>query len=668
MIDLSKLADEIRAGQRIPVSFTLDGVPASLERRDETATDVGWDVRYDVAGAPIDVTLHLRRDEPFDLLHFSADLHVRQACQARLGDVRIAELRVEHPDPDVGVTLRTSTGGTVKHYSHSSFPPCCFQIDDRLLRGHDIARFQDDTGRGSNEILPIWLYGLADSGMWFAPRWQGTWALEVHRLPEYTSILLSLHRLDFIPRAGERIELPEMTVGAYRGDLADGCNRIRRVIAERYLPEIGGERPQPPLAYQMLGGHPDWMSEPGIHEEVDAALGLGCESFTFSSFWQFDTGFKDRGNWWDLMGPYRPGPSRFPEGTQRLADHLADGGARLGLWVDPRIGLDSGQIDAHRDVLLFFDADAWEQEARGKYNPISYDINIQPLIDLSRPEGRQCLAGILDRMVDEHHARWIWYDLNDDPSLFHFVPNEHRDRRGLLELRYFQGMDEVMTALRKRHPDVWIEMCASGGRMINLAVLAYSHSLWITDYTGGDPDIAGAIRTGANCFLPAVCNHQSYYPPDRRDEGERPGETHALAHFAGVFGLSHGLMFYDEEDLALLERMGRVWTQHVRPVLGGDFYLLRPQATSRDDWEAWQFHDPDTGQGVVCVRRYSQSTVAEDTLTLRGLLAGATVDHETLLGDAETSTDGADLTLRFAEGPAVLIAYRAGVATRETTE
>jgi alpha-galactosidase len=655
MLALEKLIARIRNGEVIPVSLRLDGRPARI-RLIEAEEGV---LAYDVAGAKLRVQLRMDRDAEADMLRLAATIKAGDSVDCRVSHVRILDLRVDHDDHDVGATLRTWTGGTVKHYTAGGFPPAPFRIADHFLRGHDIAHFREDAGRGSNRWMPIWLYGQDEGGIWFGPEWQGCWELEVYRLPESSSLLLGLPGLDFRPEAGEEIPLPTVAVGTYTGDLQDGGNRIRKVIGERYLPDIGDQRPEPPMCYQVLGGHPDWMSDPKVFEEVEVAAQLGAETFTWSSFWQFALGFNaEDKNWWDLMGPYAPHQSRFPEGIEPLAEACEKHDMRLGLWVDPRFGLSSGEaMEEVRDRLLFFDEDAWEAEARKKYNELSYEINVQPLIDLARPKGRELFLSILKRMVEQYAARWIWFDMNTDPAVFHFIPNESPDRQGLLELQWYQGLDAVMEQFRAEHPDVWIEWCASGGRMINLAVCRYSHSHWITDYVGPDPDIANAIRAGANTILPAVCNHQSFYLDQRQMDNDEPISVEtALAHFAGCFGLSQGLREYPQKDLAVLERMAQVW-KGIRHLLSGDFYLLQPQAESRDAWEAWQFHRWDLGEGIACIQRLRDSDESAKALKLRGC-QGRSVQVEPLAGDATVTAFGDELTIELADDRAVLVRYR----------
>ncbi len=641
LCDIAALEQQILDGGACPISFTVDDRPAQLSPADANLT-------YCVDGTPLRVALTLEHDVAHALLRWSFVLRCDGEFKCRISNVRIGDIRVDHPDIDAATTLRCFTGGTAKHYSHNGFPPCCFKVTDHVMRGHDIFRAYDDTGRGSNECLPIWLYAQDGDGIWFGPEWQGTWNLELHRLPEYTSILFSLPYLDFVMTAGEEIHLPAFVVGAYSGDLQDGGNQVRRVIRQRYLPDCAGRAPRARKVYQTLGGHPDYLSDPSIREEIDIAARLGADAFVHCSFWQFPVGWENSGRkWWHHMGNYSAPENRYPNGIKNVADYMRKKGMDLGLWIDPRIGLQSDALDGARDVLLFFD-EAFEDEARRKYNDISYDINIQPLIDLSRQEGRDYLLDHLEHMVTDCHAKWIWYDLNDDPYVFHLRPHESVDRRGVLELQYFQGMDAVFNEFRMRHPDVWIEMCASGGRMINLAVLAYSHSLWLTDYTGPDADIASCIRTGANAILPAALNHQSFYL-DKATQAAGANET--LAHIAGHYGVSQGLIDYPEDVLQVLQSTGDAWSR-VNHCYDGDFYMLTPFAQSRADWQAWQFHDPGSGNSVICIQRLRDCDKTAAVILPRIPIPD---QLEQLVGDATIKPIGRQVQIDFGTERSVLL-------------
>jgi alpha-galactosidase len=149
------------------------------------------------------------------------------------------------------------------------------------------------------------------------------------------------------------------------------------------------------------------------------------------------------------------------------------------------------------------------------------------------------------RFVDEYQADWLWFDLNTDPRPLFWDHYEESDRRGIAELGYYRGFYRVLDTLRDRYPNVWIECCANGGRLIDLAMLRRCHSIWKNDYVGywgigqePDADISRSLTNGINCFLPAVYVHSGFYLPEEviLDDTAIMDEYHYLSHFAGSRG------------------------------------------------------------------------------------------------------------------------------------
>ncbi|MFP4580598.1 MAG: alpha-galactosidase [Candidatus Sumerlaeia bacterium] len=665
MLNIQKLAEKIADGQLIPISLFADNRPVSFECTGKRETTDGFIVSLQAKEIPLTIALKGNYEAANDLLRFQAHLYARDNITKPIDHVKILDLNVDHADINEPTWLRTFTAGAVKCYSHDLFPPCLFRVEDILMRGHDLKRLWDFTGRGSNQYMPLWFYYYPDrDGFWFAPEWQGSWDLLVHRLPEYTNLGLQLQYMHFDMHQGEEISLPPMVLSGYKGSIEDGSNHLRRVLKDSYLPDIGDKRPEPLMAYQVLGSHPNYLAGESLYREADLAEKIGCETFTFASMWQYDAdpskGLEESADtsshWWEMMGDYTPG-DRFGENIKDFSDYLTQRGMRLGLWYDHRLGLQAESLPKARDVLLEFDP-VFEQEVRKHNNPLSYDINVNPTVDLSREAGRQYVLDTLERLVTEYGARFIWYDYNTNPRTFYFDCNEASNRRGLLELKFYQGLDQVMAEFRRRHPDVWVEFCASGGRMLNIAILRYSHSLWITDYTGSDCDQAFAIRTGANLLFPAVYNHQSYYMRKDTKEKKLPvAPEDMLAHFAGSCGVSQGLVLDTDEQIAGLIEMAGLFKQ-VRHYLEGDYYMLLPQATDKNAWEACQFHLPEKGEGIAIILRLEESETREGKIKLRGIGDQAPAQIEILSGDAKCEARGNELILEFAEGcRATLIKY-----------
>ena len=192
--------------------------------------------------------------------------------------------------------------------------------------------------------------------------------------------------------------------------------------------------------------------------------------------------------------------------------------------------------------------------------------------------------------------------------------------------------------------------------MINLAVMRYSHSCWITDYVGTDPDICAGIRGGANELFPAVHNHQSFYFPKECEDAKAEFPTAAvLAHFAGVLGVGQWLCRVSECHLDEFARLVRRYGE-VRDYLKGDYYRLI-RAVDRRGWEAWQFHDPERGAGILIVLRLSENTQSGIHFSLRGFFASLPPQVRVIEGTAHVSVEKSDVTLDLKTSRACLLHY-----------
>jgi alpha-galactosidase len=654
MKTITQVVEQIVLGELVPVAFRLAGQPVLLSlHRHRSLADGSQLLTYHVAAQPLQLSLTLVHDAPRNWLRLQANLAVTGQLSGRISELRIFSLLLPHADDPV-TTLRVFGGGSARSYTHDHFPPTTFLVHDQRLRGHDVVQLEEDTGRGSNDHLPLFVYGDTESGLWCGPEWQGSWRFRLQRMPGHSHLSLCLHNLDAQLYQGEEIPLPAVAIGSYQGDLGAGCNQMRRVMRECYLPDLNGIEPTPPVSYQVLAGERQVLAlDDQLLNEVDRAAEIGCQYFTLCSLWQYRRSQPgEHLMWWNVMGRMQPDADRFGDRFQDLVDRIRGHGMRLGLWIDPRVAADSPWAEREADVLLHASPAQAAAVASG-YDPIGHDINQAPLLDLSRAAGRAVLLQWLETMVALGAER-IWYDLNTDPRLYHFVPNETENRRGLLELRYFQGMDQVMAEFRRRHPGIWFEMCASGGRMLNLAVLRHSHSFWITDYTGADPDIAAGIRAGVNLALPAVCNHQSIYLRKELAGDEVP-DLHELAcHCNGHLGVGPDLWRQSAAVLAAMQQVIAVYRAQAE-LLRGDYHRLSPVPSGREQLDAWQYHDPQTGAGLIGVQALSEHALVEELLCPLGVAAGT--DLQAVLGDAAVSWQDGQLRIAWAEQRLVLLRY-----------
>ena len=226
------------------------------------------------------------------------------------------------------------------------------------------------------------------------------------------------------------------------------------------------------------------------------------------------------------------------------------------------------------------------------------------LLDLGNPKAREWLTDHLDRVIREQGIDLYRQDFNMDP-LDCWRNNDAPDRQGVTENLHVQGYLAFWDALRKRHPGLVIDSCASGGRRNDLETMRRAVPLHPTDYNYGDLPVKQAFHHSLFHWIPYFGSNT--VPVDRVDPyAFRSG--HALSVVLG----------YDlrrkDLDYALLRKLSDE-KQLVAPYYYGDYYPLLPYSVKQDRWIGWQFHRPDRDDGLIEVFRRPES--GEQTRLLR---------------------------------------------------
>lgn len=192
------------------------------------------------------------------------------------------------------------------------------------------------------------------------------------------------------------------------------------------------------------------------------AAGLGAELFVIDDGW-----FAGRKDESAGVGDWTPDPTAFPDGLQPLADEVHALGMRFGVWVEPEaVSPDSDLFRAHPDWIY-----QWPTRPRTLARQTH-------MLALSRPDVRTYLVEALDALLSSAPIDALKWDLNRPLT-------EASDGvgNGSVWLGHVEGFYEVLDRVRARHPDVWIESCASGGGRADLGVMARTEWVWPSDNT-----------------------------------------------------------------------------------------------------------------------------------------------------------------------------------------
>jgi len=428
-------------------------------------------------------------------------------------------------------------------------------------------------GRPSNGAFPFFNVQYGDEGLITAIGWSGQWRATLDRSAAGPSTLRAgMEKISLKLHPGEKIRSPRILILPWKGDRFAAHNRFRRLILFEYAPRHNDRPLALPVALQCFdrysGTRPDWATEAGQLRAVRDAYNVGCDMHWLDAAW-FEGGFPNGvGNWFCA-------PQRFPNGLKPVSDACHQLGLNFILWFEPERVAPGSQIAREHPEFVF------GGEKGG-------------LFKLGDPAARAWLNDLLSRRITEFGLDAYRNDFNIDPLQF-WREADAPDRQGLTEIRYVEGQYALWDDLLAKHPGLFIDNCASGGRRIDLETCRRSVPLWHSD-TGCSPGHADWNQThlcGLSLYLPlfGACAWT-----------DGPYELRSTA----TAGLICQFPVLDDQFSAEAARAALAEVRENQKYWYGDFYPLTPCALGPRALVAWQLHRSDLDSGIVLAFRRSE--------------------------------------------------------------
>ena len=448
-------------------------------------------------------------------------------------------------------------------------------------------------GRGSDTCWPYFNIDWGAEGAIVAVGWPGQWGATFARdAARGLRIQAGQEQTHFKLLPGEEVRGPLMVVQFWQGDWIKAQNVWRRWMVAHNLPRLEGRLP-PPL---LSAGSSNQMNEmQNATEEnqiqfIDGYLDNGVPV----TFWWMDAGwYPFQGGWWNT-GTWEPDAKRFPRGLRAITDHAHRRGVNSLVWFEPE--------RVHPGTWLYLNHPEWLLGKDGD----------QKLLDLGNEAARHWVIEHTDKVMREQGIDIYRQDFNVAP-LGYWRAQDAPDRQGITEIKHVTGYLAFWDELRRRHPGLLIDTCASGGRRNDLETLRRSVPLHKSDMEYPNLTAKQTQFHGLALWVPFF--GAPVYPADRVD----------------VYGFRSGLSLltglgYDTRrndlDYALLRKLVAE-RDEVVPNYYGDYYPLTPWSAEPEAWVAWQFDRPEEGKGVVQAFRRPRSWYESARFRLRGLDPGA---------------------------------------------
>lgn len=241
---------------------------------------------------------------------------------------------------------------------------------------------------------------------------------------------------------GEELEIPEIIYYEVRNRTDLDCYKLHNYINNTY------PRREMPVIFNTWLYKFEKIDFDNVAAQIPRAQELGVEYFVI------DAGWFGQGNFWACRGDWDENMTEAFQGRMReLSDLVRAHGMKFGFWLEVETaGADAGILSTHGD--LYF-----------RYGN-SY------FLDFANPKACEYMIEKVSSLVKKYDAKFIKFDFNQDLPV---------DVNQEAFATYFKGFHHFAVSLRKAHPDLYMENCASGGLRMSLAGCIDFDSYWLSD-------------------------------------------------------------------------------------------------------------------------------------------------------------------------------------------
>ncbi len=502
------------------------------------------------------------------------------------------------------VTFRRNAEGefALNHNTGSPCTPTDYRPFRDVLAPGATKRITTSGGRPTNSDLPYFNIEWPGEGVIVVLGWPGQWAAEFSRDQANGLRVVGGQELTHLRlHPGEEIRSPLVVLQFWKGDRIRSQNVWRQWMIAHNTPYPAGKYPTPHMAACSSHQFAEMINADDASQKlfVDRYL----EEKLPLDYWWMDAGWYPNTSGWPNTGTWEVDRKRFPGGLRSITDHAHSKGVRSIVWFEPeRVTPGTWLYETHPEWLLGKDGE-------------------QKLLNLGNPEARKWLTDHVDGLLKSEGIDLYRQDFNVDP-LSYWRANDAEDRQGITENHHVTGYLAYWDELRRRHPKMLIDTCASGGRRNDIETLRRAVPLLRSDWLL-EPTSQQCHTYGIASWIPAYGTGINQF--------DAYGFRSTMCPYINAC--------YDmrnrEADWDAVRRLIGEW-KSINPYYSGDYYPLTPYSAENDVWMAWQFDRPDLGEGMVQVFRRPNSIYESARLKLHGLDPAA---RYSVLGEIRTGKE-----------------------------
>lgn len=518
------------------------------------------------------------------------------------------------------------------------------------------------SSRGGKSVDTIPFFDLCQDGAGLigGVGWPGRWAITAERISQSAVVLTAgMTVTHLVLKPGEKIRSPRILLMPWEGDWVEAHNRLRRHNLAYHTPHYHGKPVEVPICHGGWGG----MKQETAVKLMDQIV---SEHMEYDAFWM-DAGWygPDREvdeyqvfgeeDWFLYAGDWRENKTAHPNGLAAISREAHKRGLKYLLWYEPeRVVIGTPLSQAHPEWIIGDRGDTFGGHRDRPY--VRYG-----LFNFGDPAARAWMTDWISSQISEIGIDIYRQDCNDFDLAYFWDSVDVADRRGMTEIRYVEGLLEFWDELRRRHPDLILDVV----QRVDLDTMTRAVDLSRSDYPiapDSDP-IGNQVATQGLAFwrphfgtLITTLPENTYH----MRSAFSPGLAFAITDLNGTreqLGLYAQREFPFAWGRRMMEQLRRA-----RPYYYGDYYPLTISSINRNtlfgspfayaepvsslertEWFGYQMHREDLGEGMVMVLRRQESPYGSAQLVLRGLKPEAVYEIEDVDNKQVRSFLGAEL-------------------------
>lgn len=488
---------------------------------------------------------------------------------------------------------------------------------DMNISGMELV-INNETGRATYNRFPYFKLKWNGGGAFFAVGWPGQWRAGFSSTGDQLTVTDGQVKLNTYLKPGQTIRTPQSTFVFYEGDDSNReTNLWRNFFIACNMRKIDGGSFSPATAAASSSTYEEMFRATDANQIAAIkkyhANGVKLGYWWMDAGWYYKTGTQSLDQNWLPTGTWYVDESRFPSKFRDVSDYAHSVGTKTILWFEPEVvRLPVGQLGAtsvKKEWLL--------------------PKSSTKLVNYGNPEAREWLLERVCTVLKEGNIDLYRQDYGVAYPASEWQANDPRGQAGITENLYVQGYLWFFDSLIARFPNMMIDACAAGGGRNDLETMRRAVPLHKSDSGYHDPEIKMSMNTALFSWFPYFGTYAI-------------GDEYGLrASFSSMPVLNYNVVA-SNVDWKLIEKCVNEWEQ-VKEFYYSDYYLLTEWNVSDEEWNAWEFFDPDKGAGFFQAFRPKNSGDESLNVRLHGLRPTATYRLTDTDGRIDVTVTGAEL-------------------------